>query len=805
MRFAKKVAVCVVVSVALVLVFVVVTTQKLASRVSNTLFSGVLYSYPTITTRIPRAPLNLVNNTFSEFNAYGDTLLCPVYSRSCDCLRTHVFAESVCASDEAWKASPKPIVRLAPEGSTWLSGEARRGRFDCPHSRCVWGSESEGAVSVFINSLPPLEPTDAGNFRVLVSFESCEYYPDACNGDKLRTYGYTHLFRPQTASGSITQDMFSYIHTDLASFRLPVVPISEKKKAVAVFISNCGDVASGRITLIKDMINNGINVHSFGSCMHNADIINHAPECASIPRRTSLIDVQKLCIIRTYRFTASLESVVAHDYITEKLFQPLLVGSVPIYLGAPNVQNVLPASNAALLVDNFASPAALFAHVLTLMDDNDAYSDRLRWRNESFALGFRNAVRKQFSSIQCRACDNIALGTHLKLCKPWTLVELPQDSLSLIVLGIAYIPEEARVRILAFAEGFDYFVGEGRVQAYPTARGKELAISIRYRSNEAFVRCAPVEQRADVNHIFCPVEGLPLSSADADWTLRVKRNDNVILPLKLCEPPSHFLPDSISPRIGICVATVYLRHTTIRHLLDFAEYHRAMEVDQVTFLMRRDAYRRFGTMIAAAYPDGSVVAVDYGVSSRDPTNAEKMAGYYDQEMAINHCFMRSRGQVDWLGVFDLDEYFFAPNYPPVHLAIGRATSFSTDVSCLQLHTDRIHDEFVEATNEDGESTLHELHDNATSRDLPTGDPFLGKFFCRVDDFDSAINHLAFPVKGLSLVADSSIAVIRHFSNLFALRRNDIGTFVRSVDKAWARSYGAQVDLALKRAMAALKT
>ncbi|CAF4835450.1 unnamed protein product, partial [Rotaria sp. Silwood2] len=34
-----------------------------------------------------------------------------------------------------------------------------------------------------------------------------------------------------------------------------------------------------------------------------------------------------------------------YDYVTEKLWQPLAAGSVPLYLGAPNIDEWLPCYN----------------------------------------------------------------------------------------------------------------------------------------------------------------------------------------------------------------------------------------------------------------------------------------------------------------------------------------------------------------------------------------------------------------------------------------------------------------------------
>lgn len=43
-------------------------------------------------------------------------------------------------------------------------------------------------------------------------------------------------------------------------------------------------------------------------------------------------------LVSQYKFAISMENGVCKDYITEKLWRPLIVGTVPITFGAPNLQ-----------------------------------------------------------------------------------------------------------------------------------------------------------------------------------------------------------------------------------------------------------------------------------------------------------------------------------------------------------------------------------------------------------------------------------------------------------------------------------
>jgi hypothetical protein len=48
--------------------------------------------------------------------------------------------------------------------------------------------------------------------------------------------------------------------------------------------------------------------------------------------------VEKEAVLPLVKFSLSFENCVEHDYVTEKFFQALHHGTVPIVIGAPNIQ-----------------------------------------------------------------------------------------------------------------------------------------------------------------------------------------------------------------------------------------------------------------------------------------------------------------------------------------------------------------------------------------------------------------------------------------------------------------------------------
>ena len=78
-------------------------------------------------------------------------------------------------------------------------------------------------------------------------------------------------------------------------------------------------------------------------------------------------------MLAKYKFIISIENAICDDYVTEKLWRTLKVGAVPIYLGAPNIEQYLPNQKSAILVKDFESVEAVAKHVKMLQNDEAQY------------------------------------------------------------------------------------------------------------------------------------------------------------------------------------------------------------------------------------------------------------------------------------------------------------------------------------------------------------------------------------------------------------------------------------------------
>ena len=172
-------------------------------------------------------------------------------------------------------------------------------------------------------------------------------------------------------------------------------PPAEKEdgKLLNAFISS-GYNHSRRIEFLLQLMPH-IDVHSYGKVFRNRQVADDKG------RKT------KLKTIGAYKFTLAFENAIAKDYVTEKFYEPLIAGSVPVYLGAPNIEAFAPGDRCFINAADWKSPAALARYLVEVASDEDLYASYFEWKAKPFRPEFSRLVELTKEHPFVRLCRKV--------------------------------------------------------------------------------------------------------------------------------------------------------------------------------------------------------------------------------------------------------------------------------------------------------------------------------------------------------------------------------------------------------------
>lgn len=183
--------------------------------------------------------------------------------------------------------------------------------------------------------------------------------------------------------------------------------------APVMYLQSDCETSTERDAYVKELMKY-IEVDSYGSCLNNKklpskfvdDYLNH------------LSDDDFLKFIAKYKFIIAIENGVCEDYVTEKFWRAIRIGSVPIYFGSPSIRDWLPNKKSAILLEDFPTPKLLSEHLKKLLEDDLLYEQYLEHKiyqiitNERLITEFRMRPHqmdslKTIEEFECFICDKL--------------------------------------------------------------------------------------------------------------------------------------------------------------------------------------------------------------------------------------------------------------------------------------------------------------------------------------------------------------------------------------------------------------
>jgi hypothetical protein len=121
-------------------------------------------------------------------------------------------------------------------------------------------------------------------------------------------------------------------------------------------------------------------------------------------------------VINNYAFNMAFENSIEPGYVTEKPFDALVAGSVPVFVGdSKHLKALIPHPKAVIFVDAFPSIAELSNYLKYLLSNETAYEEHREWRKE-FSYEKNVAGNKWLDkSWQCHVCEWAARQYHLSV------------------------------------------------------------------------------------------------------------------------------------------------------------------------------------------------------------------------------------------------------------------------------------------------------------------------------------------------------------------------------------------------------
>ncbi|CAK7329879.1 unnamed protein product [Dovyalis caffra] len=227
-------------------------------------------------------------------------------------------------------------------------------------------------------------PQQGGAAGVLRSMEAASYYTEN-NIAHARRRGY-NVVMTTSLSSDVPVGYFSWAEYDIMA---PVQPKTEKALAAA-FISNCG-ARNFRLQALDGLERSNIKIDSYGNCHRNHDG-----------------RVDKVETLKRYKFSLAFENSNEEDYVTEKFFQSLVAGTIPVVVGAPNIQDFAPAPNSILHIKELEDVDSIAKTMKYLAENPDAYNQSLRWKYEGPSDSFKALVDMAAVHSSCRLCIHLA-------------------------------------------------------------------------------------------------------------------------------------------------------------------------------------------------------------------------------------------------------------------------------------------------------------------------------------------------------------------------------------------------------------
>ena len=165
----------------------------------------------------------------------------------------------------------------------------------------------------------------------------------------------------------------------------------------ATFVARNCNSKNDRETAVK-ALQSHIRVDSISHCLHNA----HWPVDDKRDKDSAL---------RKYAMTLAFENQNSWSHVTEKVWQALAAGVLPVYFGAPDIAHYVP-EGSVVIANEFHSWNMLGQYLKQVLGNETLFSEYHKWRYQPLSGAFLDMHAYTLTSDDCRACKLLYSRVH---------------------------------------------------------------------------------------------------------------------------------------------------------------------------------------------------------------------------------------------------------------------------------------------------------------------------------------------------------------------------------------------------------
>ena len=115
------------------------------------------------------------------------------------------------------------------------------------------------------------------------------------------------------------------------------------------------------------------------------------------------------CVFMNSLFGIVAENSFEEKYLTEKQYQPLKMGTVPIIIGNSSLyRHHLPDPDAAIFLSDYDDYESAAKYIKKLISNPKLWEKHLKWKQGLYSDNFSSLASHSFATLPCDLCDKYA-------------------------------------------------------------------------------------------------------------------------------------------------------------------------------------------------------------------------------------------------------------------------------------------------------------------------------------------------------------------------------------------------------------